>query len=470
MHTEIQTAVVLAAGPGTRFWPYNVVRNKAAFPIANVPPVRRIVEDLVRLGVTQVVVVVGPGEASVRAALRGAPGEIVYVRQPNPDGSAAAAWLGAQSVGEELLEGGVLVVHGDLATAGENLAAVLNRFVEERPLAAALIQPLGEERPEDWIIAYPDGAILRGVEGHARGGRYRLCGVYALRRQALEYLRDNPGLMARVPVGGMPPLEAELAQSLQDMIDESSGGDSPVLAVEAPGYHVDLDKPWHILEANHRVIDAMAAGVEGNVIPASARVHDGAEIGGRLVLGENASIGNRVVAQGDLWLGDGARLENGAMVTGPAVVGREAVLRDYCQVGGHSSLGPRGVYGHGAEFTGLALDTVYCYHYCEIWGVVGAAVDFGAATVCGSLRFDDGDTVWRIKGRAEVPAIASNAAYIGDYSRTGVNAIIMPGRRVGVNSCLGPGVVLYDDLPDRQMVLVRQELETRPWGPERYGW
>jgi NDP-sugar pyrophosphorylase family protein len=362
------------------------------------------------------------------------------------------------------------VVHGDLATAGENLAAVLNRFVEERPLAAALIQPLGEERPEDWIIAYPDGAILRGVEGHARGGRYRLCGVYALRRQALEYLRDNPGLMARVPVGGMPPLEAELAQSLQDMIDESSGGDSPVLAVEAPGYHVDLDKPWHILEANHRVIDAMAAGVEGNVIPASARVHDGAEIGGRLVLGENASIGNRVVAQGDLWLGDGARLENGAMVTGPAVVGREAVLRDYCQVGGHSSLGPRGVYGHGAEFTGLALDTVYCYHYCEIWGVVGAAVDFGAATVCGSLRFDDGDTVWRIKGRAEVPAIASNAAYIGDYSRTGVNAIIMPGRRVGVNSCLGPGVVLYDDLPDRQMVLVRQELETRPWGPERYGW
>jgi len=182
--SNVKAAVVLAAGPGTRFWPYNVVRNKAAFPIANVPLVRRLVEDLAALGVTLVVVVVGPGEASVRAALRGAPGErglpreIVYVRQPGPEGNAAAAWLGAQNVGEDRLEGGILVVHGDLATAGENLAAMLDRFAEERPLAAALIQPLGDERPEDWIVAYPDGAILRGVEGHARDGRYRLCGVW----------------------------------------------------------------------------------------------------------------------------------------------------------------------------------------------------------------------------------------------------------------------------------------------------
>jgi bifunctional UDP-N-acetylglucosamine pyrophosphorylase/glucosamine-1-phosphate N-acetyltransferase len=443
-----------------------VVRNKAAFPIANVPLVRRLAEDLARLGLSRLVVVVGQGEASVRAALRGTPCEIAYVRQPDAGGTAEAAWLGARQVGEDLLEGGILIVHGDVATARENLAALLDRYARERPLAAALVQPLGDERPEDWIVAHPEGDVLRGVEGHARGGSHRLCGAYALRGEALSYLRDNPGLMARVPVGGMPPLEAEIAQSLQIMIDDGER----VAAVEASGYHVDLDKPWHILEANHRVIDALAADLEGNVIPASARVHDGAEIGGRLVLGENTVIGNRVVAQGDLWLGDGARLENGAILTGPAVIGRGTVLRDYCQIGGHSTLGPRGVYGHGAEYSGVALDTVYCYHYCEIWGVVGAAVDFGAATVCGNLRFDDRDTVWRVKGRPEVPTHAANAAYLGDYSRTGVNAIIMPGRRTGVYCCVGPGVVLYDDLPDRQMVLVKQELETRPWGPERYGW
>ncbi len=145
-------------------------------------------------------------------------------------------------------------------------------------------------------------------------------------------------------------------------------------------------------------------------------------------------------------------------------------MRDYCQIGGHSTLGARGVYGHGAEFSGVALDTVYCYHYCEIWGVVGEAVDFGAATVCGNLRFDDGESPWRIKGRREIPTHASNAAYFGDFSRTGVNAIIMPGRRTGVYSVVGPGVILHDDLPDRQLIMAKQELSTTDWGPERYGW
>ena len=264
----------------------------------------------------------------------------------------------------------------------------------------------------------------------------------------------------------MPPLEAEIAQSLQMMIDEGQS----ILVVEAPGHHVDLDKPWHILEANYRVIADMSARLETDVIAPTARVHDGAEIHGRLVLGENTFIGNRVVIDGDLWLADGARITNGAILKGPVVVGRETKLRDYCQIGGYSALGDRGVYGHGAEFSGVALDTVYAYHYCEIWGVVGQAVDFGAATVCGNLRFDDGVTVWRIKGRPEVPSHASNAAYFGDFSRTGVNAIIMPGRRIGVYSCVGPGVILYEDLPDRTLITAKQELVTRPWGPERYGW
>jgi len=463
------TAIVLAAGPGTRFWPYNVVRNKAAFPIGNVPLVRRLVDDLVDLGLSRLVVVVGPGEASVRAALRGAAGQLSFVRQPNPEGTAAAAWLGARSLDEGALEDGVLVVHGDLATDRANLSALVGVFAAQRPPAAALVQALGDESPRDWIVAHLEGETLRGVEGHARGGRHRLCGAYAFSARALGALRDNPGLVRRVPVGGMPALEAEIAQSLQTLIDEGGAG-APLRAVEAPGYHVDLDKPWHILEANHRVMDAMSAALEESLVPASARVHEGAEIGGRLVLGENAAIGARTVIQGDLWLGAGARVENGAMIGGPAIVGPGTVLRDYCQIGGHSTLGPRGVYGHGAEYSGVALDTVYCYHYCEIWGVTGSAVDFGAATVCGNLRFDDGETVWRLKGRAEVPTHASNAAYLGDYCRTGVNAILMPGRRVGVYACVGPGVVLYQDVPDRTMVLVKQELETRPWGPERYGW
>ena len=455
------TALILAAGPGKRFWPYSVIRNKAAFPIANTPLIRRLLDDLTGLGIQRFVVVVGEGEGSVAAALRGAAGDIRFVRQPRPAGTADAALHGAAGV-----EGDLLILPGDIATTPANIAALLERFHAERPLAAALIQPLGEESSRDWLVAFPEGGRLAGVEGHSRDGRHRLCGVYALRADALPYLRDNPGVMGRVPVGRMPPLEAEIAQSLQMMIDERQ----PVAAVETVGYFVDVDKPWHILQANRQVIARLSMELEGNSFHPTAKIHDGAEISGRLVLGENAIIGNRVVAQGDLWLGAGASVTNGAILEGPVVVGTETAVRHYCQIGGHSSLGSRGVYSHGSEFSGVALETVYCYHYCEIAGVVGQAVDFGAATVCGNLRFDDRETVWRVQGRAEVPTNGANLAYFGDFSRTGVNAIIMPGRRTGVYSVVGPGVILYDDLPDRTLVTAEQTLRTRSWGPEQYGW
>ena len=48
---SLRTAIILAAGEGTKIWPYNVVRQKATFPIANVPVIRRTIDALVALGV-----------------------------------------------------------------------------------------------------------------------------------------------------------------------------------------------------------------------------------------------------------------------------------------------------------------------------------------------------------------------------------------------------------------------------------
>ena len=126
--------------------------------------------------------------------------------------------------------------------------------------------------------------------------------------------------------------------------------------------------------------------------------------------------------------------------------------------------------GHGAEMSGVLFDKVYLYHYCEMSGVFGTASDIGAATVCGTLRFDDGDTPHKIHGRYEVPTYGANATYMGEYCRTGVNAIIMPGRKIGSYSVVGAGVVLNEDVPSQTMITVKQELVKKPWGPSRYGW
>jgi NDP-sugar pyrophosphorylase family protein len=264
----------------------------------------------------------------------------------------------------------------------------------------------------------------------------------------------------------MPPAEAEIAESLARMTDAGLS----VQALEPEGFFVDLDKPWHILEANQAMLRDLSARCPDSQVAEGARVAQSAEIHGRVHLEPGAVIGERVVVHGDLWLGPGASVTNGSIVGPRCMIGANARVQDYALLGEESVLGPEAICGHGSEFSGTLLERVYLWHYCEIYGVMGACVDIGAATVCGTLRFDDGETVHRTGGRPEQPATGANASYIGDYSRTGVNAILMPGVKVGAYSCVGAGVVLYEDLPSRELVLVKQELIRKPWGPAKYGW
>lgn len=457
----MRNAIVLAAGEGSKIWPYNETRQKCALPVANVPIVRRLVEQLQRIGIQRIAVVVGALGGTVRAVLDDLP-SVRLVEQPRREGTAPAALLAWALFPDEP----TLVLYGDIVLSEADLRRFVEISQQEAPLAAALLAPCGEEKPQNCLIGHREGEVLRGVEGHPRGGQERLCGVYAFQPQARRFLENNPGIFRSVPVGGMPPLEAEIAASLQRMIEAGE----TVRAVLAQGFFVDVDKPWHLLGATHRVLDDLFDHLEESRIAPSARIHDGAEIHGKVVLGEGSLIGNRVVVKGDLWVGAHTQITNGAMIGGRTVIGSHARVREYCLIGGHCALGDRTLCGHGAELDGILFDRAYLYHYCEMAGVFGSAVDIGAATVCGTLRFDDGETVFTIKGRRETPPYGANCAYMGDYSRTGVNAILMPGVRVGAYSCVGPGVILYEDLPSRKMILAKQEYVLKDWGPEKYGW
>ena len=464
----MDTAIVLAAGLGRKVWPYGEFRQKCTIPVANTPIVRRLVESLVEAGCQRVLVVVGHHAQQVRGALADLP-NVVFVTQSTPDGTASAVLTASAHLEDQPY----LVVYGDIVTPPDNLRNFIQEFRSSNVEAAALVQPLGNEDASDWLCAgigteaAEGGSVstLTGIEGHPRGGSHRLCGVYAFRRSATPYLLRNPGIVTRVPVGGMPPPESEIAQSLQLMIDEGK----TVLAVQTTEFLIDVDKPWHVLEANHRLVDYLAKQVTKDQVAAGAKISDAAEINGHVVLGKNSVIGPRVVINGTLIAGANNNITNGAILHGNIFVGDQCRISDYCDVGS-SAIGNRCIIGHGAEMSGVLFDKVYLYHYCEMSGVFGCATDIGAATVCGTLRFDDGDTRMRVEGRSEVPPYGSNSTYMGDYCRTGVNAIIMPGRRIGSYSVVGPGVILYDDVPSKTMIMAKQELITKPWGPERYGW
>ena len=163
-------------------------------------------------------------------------------------------------------------------------------------------------------------------------------------------------------------------------------------------------------------------GLDSSIDPA-ARIH------GKVRLGARSRIEGPVLVDGDLWAGDDVVIADGAILRGPIVVGDRTRIHEYCHLTGPSCIGPDSVIAHAAEFQGITFEHVYLYHLMEIYGVLGACVDIGAGTVCGTLRFDDGEQSQRIGGRRETPNDHASACIIGAYSRTGVNVAPDAGRQ-----------------------------------------
>ena len=148
----------------------------------------------------------------------------------------------------------------------------------------------------------------------------------------------------------------------------------------------------------------------------------------------------------------------------------DSIVKNYCQIGEHSVIGNHNRFGHAAEFQGVTFDHVSFMHFGEVYGVIGAFTDIAAGVTVGNLRFDDLNQVHHIHGRREEPNQFGNAVFIGDYTRTGINNILLPGIKIGTNCAIGPGVMVEEDVPSKSLLYVEQSIVKKEWGPHRYGW
>lgn len=458
----MKQAVILAAGRGSKIFPYNETRPKSAIPVANQPLIKHTLNILENLGIEEIIVITGHLQDQIRYAV-GENKKVKFFEQEKPTGTAHALQKIYDYLKEEFL-----LIYGDVLTVEENFKKLLELFKSRKPPAAALVDDTEGKERGSWIYANISEDKLSSIGGHSRSSGYRLSGIFAFNKERFEkYLYLNPGIIRKVSVGGMPPVEAELAQSLQIMVEEGK----EVLVVKAEEFVVDIDKPWHILEANEKMLGHIFKNLKEARISPSAKVSEKAKLKGKFVIGENSEIGDGVIFEGNVIVGNNTKILNGAVIYGNTVIGDNCTIYNYCEIGPNTAIGKGCKIGHTAEISGVIMDGVYCVHYCEIWGVIGESTDIGAATVCGNLRFDDQSQTHIIKGRREIPpGEYGNAVFIGDYCRTGVNAIIMPGVKIGAYSCIGPGVVLYEDIPSGTLILLKQELLKKDWGPQIYGW
>ncbi|MFK7696677.1 NTP transferase domain-containing protein [Paenibacillus sp. HJGM_3] len=457
----MKTAIILAAGSGTKMWPFAEVRPKAMIPVANRPIVWHQVELLEGLGFENIIIVGGSKAEQIRHCFR--KDTHVKVVQTQPDKGTAFSLLSAKPL---VQDSAFLVLYGDTLLDGADVERMIARFEAGPYEALALVDPLKEELPQDWICCTLSEDKLDQIMGHPRRPfTHRFC-AFAFADTFWPYVETNSGLFTHVQVGTMPPLEGFLEMSVADYLQEGN----VVPAVEAKGLFLDLDKPWHILTANQRVAKLQCDRLTDHILGEGASIHPSAAIDGFVKLGKGSIIGRNVVIKGNVIVGDHTTIENGAILGGNNMIGDHTYIGNYCQVSAGSVIGHKCIVTHCAEISGMIMDVVHLSHYLEFYGIIGSHTDLGAATVCGTLRYDDRYTMHRVKGRREYPREHANASYMGDYARTGVNAILMPGCKVGIYSIVGAGVIVEEDLPNRTSIYQKQELVRREWGPEQYGW
>jgi len=63
----VHRAVIPAAGLGTRFLPATKAQPKGLLPVVDVPAIQLVVEEALAAGITDVIVVIGPGQEALRA-------------------------------------------------------------------------------------------------------------------------------------------------------------------------------------------------------------------------------------------------------------------------------------------------------------------------------------------------------------------------------------------------------------------
>lgn len=202
------------------------------------------------------------------------------------------------------------------------------------------------------------------------------------------------------------------------------------------GFWQPIKYPWHI----HEVFKHFFSCTETCIDP-SAEISDGARIEGPVVIDEGVKIMAGATVKGPCYIGKGS------------IVATNALVRESC-------VGAGCVIGFSTEVARSFLgDNVWTHSNYIGDSVIGNDVSFGAGTVTGNLRLDEG-IISVAFGAANVSTETNKWGLVtGDHVRVGVNTSFMPGVKIGGRSFVGAGIVVAKDIPEGSFVSGDWELK-----------
>ena len=341
---DIQSAIVLAAGEGTRLKPLTEHRPKPMLPVAGRPILEYVFDELIEAGITEIAVVVGYRRNRVQShfgpTYRNVP--LTYVTQGKQLGSGHAL-LAAEAVvedpflvinGDQLVDRRIIeaveVAHRD---ADATLGLIRHDPVEE--YGGVLLEPTADERGRSHS---GDGAAERGDSDRSRsadGTQSTGNGDGASDEpspsgtgddvhevaEIVENPRDDRNYLLNAGVYAFGSSIFEAIRSVEphvgehaliDGVGELIDAGTTVQGVISDGLWIDATYPWDLLYAADTLLDD-GTRVESRISP-NARIHESATIVEPVVIREECVVGPGAVVGPGVCLGENVTIGANATV------------------------------------------------------------------------------------------------------------------------------------------------------------
>jgi UDP-N-acetylglucosamine diphosphorylase/glucosamine-1-phosphate N-acetyltransferase len=409
-------AVLLSGGAGERAFPLCTDRPKPMFELLGKPLLEYVIESLREGGIQDLIIVTGPESLAIRQYFgdgRAFGVKIRYTTQEKPLGMANAL-----KTAQLLLEDRFFMLNGNDVFESRLLAEVMDEA--ERSRGDMVL--VGREMKEPWkfgVFGFTDGKVTAVVEKPPRGeepSNIVVVGVYFFSKRIFEYID-------RTPLSNY-----QLETAYQGLIDEGN-----VEFVPYDGIFESFKYPWDLLAINEHLMSRLVTEPR---ISAQARISDKAVIDGSVIVEE------------------GVRVFENAVIRGPAYIGADSVIGNNVLVWNHSSIGANSVVGFSSEIKHSLIGNGCWIHMSYVGdSVISDNCALGAGTVTANYRFDEQAVPVTVKGEEVSSGTDKLGVIMGPNCKTGCNATLMPGVKVGPHSIVGPGVILGDDLPPDSLIM-----------------
>ena len=182
--------IVLAAGKGTRLYPMTKPVSKPLLPVYDKPLIYYPIAILMQAGISDIMVIVPPGETGTFRALLGDGAQyglkITFAEQPVARGIADALLIGREFVGEDR----VCLVLGDNIFYAPTLGATLKRAVRRTEGATVFGYWVEDPRPFG-VVEFDKNGKAISIEEKPRypKSNYIVPGLYFYDQQVMEIAR-----------------------------------------------------------------------------------------------------------------------------------------------------------------------------------------------------------------------------------------------------------------------------------------